>query len=133
MNMKKIRGPEYVSPAAWKKFTDASIEILAGVILAGATGRSERHIYGSVTIGYDQATVIRLGAAVSLIKEALKSSNGHWLGHAEETQARLSVARKDERFQSFLKGMSDEFTGAAHNVARAKTGNTKATKNGGAA
>lgn len=120
------RGAEFTSPAAWKNFTDISIEMLAGIILTTATGRAERSMYGSATIGYDETTVILLGAAVSLIRDALKHSSGKWLGHAEETQARLPAARSDQQFQSFL-------TGTVHDMAQAKTGHSKAEKKGGAA
>lgn len=107
---KHTRGPEYGSLAAWKKFTDESIEMLIGIVLTTATGYSERRLHGSATLAYDEATVIRIGAAVSQIREALKGSNARWLGqHVQETQSRLPAAREDERFQAFLKGMDDEF------------------------
>lgn len=99
------RGPEYDSPQAWKEFTDKTIKNLVEVMLTFGTGDSEKSLHGAATIGYDAATLICLGAAASLIQEALKSSSGNWLKPTEHTQARLPVARADERFQAFLSGM----------------------------
>ena len=100
------RGPEYDSTNSWKKFMDESIEALANVMMASATGSTEKVLHGAATVGYDPTTLIRLAAAVGLIRKALKSSSGNWLRHAKETQARLPAAREDERFQAFLMGMN---------------------------
>ena len=100
------RGPEYDSLQAWKEFTDKAIKNLVEVMMTFGNGDSEKSLHGATTIGYDAATLIRLGVAASLIQEALKSSSGNWLGQSEQMQARLPAARADERLQAFLKGIN---------------------------
>ena len=101
------RGPEYDSPHAWKKSMDQSLQTLANVMLASATGSAEKAFHGTATIAYDAATLICLNVAVGLIREALKISSCTWLVPVQQTQARLPAARADERFQALLKGMDD--------------------------
>jgi hypothetical protein len=101
------RGPEYDSLNAWKNSMDQSIQKLANVMLASATGSAEKSLHGAATIGYDGATLIRLDAAVGLIREALRNSRGNWLRPIQQTQARLPAARADERLQAFLKCIDD--------------------------
>lgn len=103
-NTQHERGPAYNSPTSWKAFTNESIEMLAGVLLDTATGASEQRLHGAVTMAFDSATVCVITDAINQIRQAIKVSSAHWLGHAE-AHVRLPTARKDERFQSFLAGV----------------------------
>lgn len=93
---------------AWKQFNDSSLEMLASVLLNSAKGGSEKVLHGGVSIRYDAATVSAITEAVSKIRDAVASSQAVWLPGAEATQAQLSAARSDQRFQDFLAGAMEQ-------------------------
>lgn len=100
------RGAHYDDLCKWKAFTDNCLETFAAMMVANITGEAERRIHGSASIAYDRKTARIITESIEAIRQAVSGSEAVWLPGVKEAQMLLPAARKDERFQSFLKEIS---------------------------